>query len=325
MNTIGAASVFTGRDNSGEAAIVDSTQDNSFAQNILTQISQDAIRKAQKREADLKARKAALKPYEFDPLGQEEFDDEMMKGIDAYETFLADSWEKRQDPTDPSTEAGRQAIKIKRGLDRAYANGKAAQAQKELALKAGEQEGVDVAYTTEWIKGYDNAKPEKEGESIIQAKARYVEENPTFVKKAIGEFDFVAPIIPHIKYVEDVSGNKSVDRKLVEQRVREHLIMPEGTAIFNAVTEKTPMDAETFIQKETDRIMSTFPKDYAPRTKASSSSSSSSGGGSDFTARTTYSKDGNMYQGGGDNAIELGTKSGGKLPSRPITMPPKMV
>ena len=101
MNTIGAASVFTGRDNSGEAAIVDSTQDNSFAQNILTQISQDAIRKAQKREADLKARKAALKPYEFDPLGQEEFDDEMMKGIDAYETFLADSWEKRQDPTDP--------------------------------------------------------------------------------------------------------------------------------------------------------------------------------------------------------------------------------
>ena len=322
MNTIGATTVFSGRDNSGEAAIVDSTYDDSFTQNLLTQISQDAIRKQQKKDKDLADRKKVMAnmSYQFDPLGVEELDNEMIAGVDAYENWLTEQYAAGADPSDPTTEVGKEALRMKRALDVRKITGKAAASKYQAALAAGDEEGVDIAENTKWLEGYRAAKPTKEGETVTQAKSRYVDENPNYAKRATGLYDFVAPIGDKIEYQVNTRGDKSIDLKKAGELIDMYVITPEGQQKFKAM--RPDGNYEAFKADQIKLIESMKPSQMGKVTSSKSSSSSSGGGDKlDYSFKVTRSNESNMWKADDpsiNNGIVLSNKSGGELPLQDI-------
>jgi hypothetical protein len=324
MNTIGATTVFSGRDNSGEAAIVDSTYDNSFTQNLLTQISQDAIRKQQKKDKDLADRKKAMSDmaYQFDPLGVEELDNEMMQAVDAYENWLTEQQAAGANPSDPTTEAGKEALRMKRNLDMRNITGKTAAKNYQLAVAAGEEEGVDVAANTAWLEGYRAAKPTKEGETMAQAKARYVDANPNYAKRATGLFDFVTPIADKVEYSINSNGDKSIDMKKTAELLNMHLLTPQGQQLFKAMRPDGKVDE--FMADQLSLFQQMKPNQKGKRTASSSSSSTKGGDKLDYSYRVTRSNHPEMWKADDssvNNGILLSNKSGGQLPVQDINLP----
>lgn len=322
---VGASTVFSGQDNSGQAAIVNSTQDNSFALNMLNAIAREAADKKRKADEGEKQKKAFLTDIsvQYDPFAVEELDKELADSVNALEDYATEAYAAGLDPSDPTTEAGKEYLQMKRKIDMRNITGKSGADAYKSALKALDEEGIDPKYTLNWLKGYRDAKP-KENESVADAKARYVSENPTAVKKLTGMFDYVAPILENINYAVNTKGDKTVDPVEVGRLIDAQLLTPQGQMLFEQMSPNK--DWEKFRQDQIDLVMAAFPVQKGKEVKASSGGSGGSGGSgsSDYSFEITRSENPNMFKSGDssvNNGILLSNKSGGELPVQDIKLP----
>lgn len=321
---IGASTVYSGQDNSGQAAIVNSTQDNSFAMNMLNLIARDAADKKRKADEGEKQKKAFLTDIsvQYDPFAVEELDKELADSVNALEDYATEAYAAGLDPSNPTTDAGKEYLQMKRKIDMRNITGKTSADAYKSALKALDEEGVDPNYTLGWLKGYRDAKPQA-NESVAEAKARYVSENPTFVKKLTGMYDYVSPILENINYAVNTKGDKTIDPVEVGRLIDAQLLTPQGQMLFEQMSPDREWNK--FRQDQIDLVMAAFPVQKGKEGKAGSGGSSKPSESMKWELTHTdspeafgYDKDNKENNPSVMNAVKLYGKSSGVDPYKDV-------
>lgn len=317
MATPSAAVVFQGRDNTGAAAIVDSTQDTSFMDNMLQNIAKDAMTRRKAQQQAKEDLRRDIEELQYDPLGQEPLDLEGEELVKAAEDYAVEAYKRGKDPMDMTTDEGREFLKLKRKAQMNAIRGKTAVNYYNLAMKGAGNEDVDQKRLNAWMKGYQDVKP-NDGETLAMAKSRYVEQNPYAPMKLVGAYDFVKPILPNIGR-EKKGLVSQLNKEKVMASLREQLISQEGQNMAARMMEEAGLDiskhddVNEFLEKQYVLIEGKLPRQ---QNQGRSSSGGDSGDGSKGpTYEVTYSDSEEMLQNGKNNAIQLKD-----LPAVPIKL-----
>jgi hypothetical protein len=329
MATPSAAVVFQGRDNTGAAAIVDSTQDTSFMDNMLDGIAKDAMAKRKEQQQAKEDLRKDMEALQYDPLGQEPLDLEGEELVKAAEDYAIEAFKKNKDPLDMTTDEGREFLKLKRKAQMNAIRGKGAVNYYNLAMKGAGSDDVDQKRLNAWMKGYQDVKP-KDGETLAMALNRYVEQNPYAPMKPVGAYDFVTPLLPNISR-EKKGLVSELNKDKVMGILRKQLISQEGQNIAARMMEEAkldfnnPDDVNKFLEEQYVLIEGKLPRQQN-QGKSSSGSGSRSGSGnkSDYVYEVTRSDNSEMWKADDpsvNNGILLRNKTGGELPLQEIKTP----
>jgi hypothetical protein len=322
--TPSAGLVYQGRDNTGAAAIVDSTVDTSYMDGILRGIASDEIAKKAAQEKANERLREEMEEMQYDPLGQEPLDVEGEAMVMDAENYAVEALGQGKDPRDVTTPEGVEFMKRKKKALMNSAHAKGAVKYFDLVMKGAGDEDIDQEELAAWRKGYLDAAP-KEGETMATAKKKYIDANPYVPSKPVGTYDFVSPLLPNIER-EKTGRVSALNKNNVMTLLVGELATPQGYAKAKKLMKAKGLDVgkkddvNDFLESQYKLIELDKPKQVSEgRSTKSSSSGGASGSKSKYTYSVTRSDHENMYQGGGNNAIRLDGKDGVAMTQRPIT------